>query len=107
MAKVGEIVFEEEFIELSPFLEIPEGLEVLSDVDYIEPEPLGDDIYVDETFDNDPSNEQTIQPLVPPTNLRIKSQAVRFGPDGRQIVDTIIEWDEVLSADEYEVQYTK
>jgi hypothetical protein len=43
----------------------------------------------------------------PPDSVRLVSQNVKFGPDGTQLVDIVIEWDAVPNAVDYEVRYSE
>lgn len=45
--------------------------------------------------------------LNPPKNIKIKSQTIKFGPDGTQFVDVVVEFDEVDGASNYDVRITK
>lgn len=42
-----------------------------------------------------------------PQNITVKSQTIRYTPEGRQVVDVVLEWDEVEGASGYDVRVTK
>lgn len=42
-----------------------------------------------------------------PGNIEIKNMIIGFAPDGRQVVDVVVEFDEVLGASTYDVRVTK
>lgn len=71
------------------------------------PVPLGMDSdqfdYTDEVNDNT-SGDDSVEPtqLPAPRNLVIKNQTIRFGPDGTQYVDVVVEFDDVENAASYE-----
>ena len=45
--------------------------------------------------------------LDPPGSMEIISQTVRTAPDGRQVIDVVIEVEDIAAATDYEIRVTK
>lgn len=93
-------VTQTEQIELPSFQSVPKGLDIDSGAGN-EPDDGGGE---GEEDDNG-SGPGGILP--PPSNIRVKSQTVKYTPEGRQLVDVVLEWDEVEGAVGYDVRVTK
>lgn len=82
----------------------PENTEDLPDPDAeidIQTETLSDE---ESELDDGPADDEELQV---PGSFEIVSQTVRTAPDGRQVVDIILEVEEVEGAVKYEVRVTK
>lgn len=101
--------------DFDPALEIPQGLKNVNvvstnttgssidtpDTDFIE---SGLDTIEDE--DQQDFTEISDDTLDPPSAYTIVSQTVRTAPDGRQVVDIVLDVEEVRGARDYQVRVT-
>lgn len=55
---------------------------------------------------SDGNSETEALELEAPKNLRVKSQVIKFSPDGAQTTDVVFEFDSVEGAREYELRIT-
>lgn len=101
--------------DFDPNLELPEGLKnarisTAPDVTEDVPDPDADiDVQI-ETFNDDDSQldeDEVGNELGVPGSFVIISQSVRTAPDGRQVVDVVIDVEEIPGAVKYEVRTTK
>jgi hypothetical protein len=90
---------------ISRHFEIPEGL---IDLQYEQDEYIdGWDDAAEEIVDDTEIDDQAGDQPDVPTNFTITQLPVRFGPDGSQIVDLLIEVEDVPEISNYEVHVTK
>jgi hypothetical protein len=66
------------------------------DIEYVDPNDMVSD-----------SNPDEYEDLQTPQWLTVLSQTIRIAPDGRSVVDVILEVEEVMGAEEYELRVTK
>lgn len=45
--------------------------------------------------------------LPPPNDIKVKSQTIRFTPEGTQVIDVVLTWEEIPGATNYEVKIMK
>lgn len=64
-----------------------------------------EEVFVDED-EEDLNEDFSNDTLDPPESLEIVDQNVRTGPDGRQVVDIIIEVEDVVGAQDYDIRIT-
>lgn len=91
---------------------IPEGLKYTTVREPVEDESSTDDdidvqieSYEDESSELD--EEEVSGDIETPENIEIVSQTVRTAPDGRQVIDVVIEVTDVVGAINYDVRVTK
>lgn len=92
--------------KIHPLFEIPEGaidLEYEADEFDDEFEDSGDDLPSDET-DTAVEGDDVLDT---PTGFTVIQQVVRYGPDGGQIIDLIIETEDMDGVVAFEVRKTK
>jgi len=89
---------------MHPFFEVPPNV-----LDLVPDEELVIDNDEEDNDDTDPLDDSLESEELPavPTNFTIVSATSRFGPDGSQIVDLIIEVEDVEDVIQYDVHVTK
>lgn len=106
-------------IEFDPNLSIPFGLK---DAEYVERNEVtptdiesaseDDDDAVDEFTENDEEfigtdDDTDDEALEAPGFMQIVSQVIRTAPDGRQVVDVVLEVEDIEGTEKYDVRVTK
>jgi hypothetical protein len=108
-------------ILVDPLFQVPPGAEdqfvfsredadsdIVEDIEEVEEEDFGgsdDDI---QTLDfDDGFDDQNGVTLETPTAFAVIAQAIRRAPGGQQVIDVIIQTEDIVNANNYEIQVTK
>lgn len=97
--------------EIDQNFAVPEGLKYTTVRVPVEDESSDDDIdiqigsHLDDSSELD--EEEISGDIETPENIDIISQDVRTAPDGRQVIDVVIEVTDVVGAINYDVRITK
>lgn len=109
MTEIGKAKTQDREVELSPFLDVPEGLELFVRNQELENTDLTEG-------GQDDSADPTVKPpgeilppvsggkIRPPTGFQVKSQQLVTAPDGSQSVDVVVTFDEAAGAVDYDVK---
>lgn len=102
--------------DFDPNLEIPYGLKNVNVKPTVQEgtvvetfdEPAIDDgiDIIEDEIDDDLNEDFSNDILDPPDSLVIVSQTVRTAPDGRQVVDVVVEVEDIPSALNYDIRVT-